>query len=382
MSSAAEAISPRAEAINLEALLEPIPGENPAGENLQYSGLHDRVREARRADEVLEQGEWKRELKVANWSQVGLLAQDALCTKTKDLTLCAWLSEALVKLHGFIGLRDGLKLMRGPQERFWENLYPEIDEGDLEARANSLYWMDDRLALIIKEAPLTRSMTGPDHSYLQWEDARAFEIENPDQTGALESDRAEELKALAAEEGKITGEEWRKAYNATTRAFYEETYATVCECWEEFLALERVVDEKFDRQAPSLSALKKSIDDIRTLVEKLVKEKRLLEPDAPAVEESGAEVGGRTRQAEGASGAGSSTGPINSRQEALRRLAEVADYFHGTEPHSPVSYLVQRAIKWGEMPLELWLQDVIKDAAVLGHLRETLGINSGFDGGS
>ena len=45
-----------------------------------------------------------------------------------------------------------------------------------------------------------------------------------------------------------------------------------------------------------------------------------------------------------------------------------------SEPHSPVSYLVQRAVKWGNMPLDSWLQEVIKDEIVLANLRETLGV--------
>jgi type VI secretion system protein ImpA len=63
-----------------------------------------------------------------------------------------------------------------------------------------------------------------------------------------------------------------------------------------------------------------------------------------------------------------------SRADALRQLAAVADYFRRTEPHSPVSYLVQRAVRWGEMPLEAWLQNVIHDESVLDQLRETLGL--------
>ena len=56
---------------------------------------------------------------------------------------------------------------------------------------------------------------------------------------------------------------------------------------------------------------------------------------------------------------------LQSRADALRQLAAVADYFRRTEPHSPVSYLVQRAVRWGEMPLEAWLQNVIHDESVL-----------------
>jgi type VI secretion system protein ImpA len=71
------------------------------------------------------------------------------------------------------------------------------------------------------------------------------------------------------------------------------------------------------------------------------------------------------------------TGAINSRQDALKRLTEVSEFFRKTEPHSPVSYLVSRAVKWGNMPLEAWLQDVIKDDNVIHQLRQTLGFETG-----
>ena len=62
------------------------------------------------------------------------------------------------------------------------------------------------------------------------------------------------------------------------------------------------------------------------------------------------------------------------RLDALRRLAAVAQFFRRTEPHSPVAYLVQRATRWGEMPLEEWLNEVIKSKDALGAVRETLGL--------
>jgi type VI secretion system protein ImpA len=70
------------------------------------------------------------------------------------------------------------------------------------------------------------------------------------------------------------------------------------------------------------------------------------------------------------------------RPDALRRLAAIADFFHRSEPHSPVAYLVERAVRWGQMPLEEWLYEVISDEAVLGHLRETLGIKKAAQTGS
>jgi type VI secretion system protein ImpA len=62
------------------------------------------------------------------------------------------------------------------------------------------------------------------------------------------------------------------------------------------------------------------------------------------------------------------------RAEALRRLAEIAEYFRRTEPHSPVSFLVQRAVKWGNMSLDQWLDEVLKDQDALRLMRDLLGI--------
>src|SRR5678815_5966085 len=84
--------------------------------------------------------------KSANWNQVVKLTTAAISTSTKDLQAGAWLTEALVKLHGFNGLRTGLKLMRGLHERFWDHVYPEADEDGFEGRANSLAWLSTQIA--------------------------------------------------------------------------------------------------------------------------------------------------------------------------------------------------------------------------------------------
>lgn len=381
MSSEAQVthITTTPEVIDVEALLAPVAGENPSGENLQYSGLHDEIREARRADDDLEQGNWKRDLKTADWQQVYSLATEALADKTKDLQLCAWLAEALVKLHGLSGLRDGLKLMCGLHERFWDTIYPEIDEGDMDARANALALMDRQTSIAIKVVQITNAGTGPDFSYAQYEDSKQFEI--PEDTGSLSSEqieRLEAMKAQIAEEHKLTTDDWAKAKRATRRAFFEDLYALLGECWAGYLALDQVMDEKFGRQTPGLGDLRKTLDAIRSLIGNIVKEKRVSEPYPHELEE-GAEGESTVDESDSPSG---TNGSIRARQDAFRRLGEVADYFRVTEPHSPVTYLVERAIRWGQMPLELWLADVIKDGGVLGQLRETLGIKSEWSGSS
>ena len=361
---------PSSEVVDVERLLAPIPGDNPAGENLQYSGLHDEIREARRSEDNLSQGDWQRELKTADWDLTLELTEKALANQTKDLQVAAWLTEALVRKQGFAGLRDGLRVVRGLHENFWDQVYPEVEDGDLEGRANSIAWLDRQSASALKEVPVTKA-PGMAYSYLQFEQAKSLDLP----TGAAAQDPAT-VERLAAEraraeaENLVTSESFAKAKTATSRAFYEEASSTLAECQREFQALDKVMDEKFGRETPGLGELKKSLDIVRDMVDKAVKEKRALEGEAVGGEEG--EAGG---EAVGAGPAGT-TGPIRSRQDALTRLAQVADYFRRTEPHSPVSYLVQRAIAWGQMPLDAWLADVIKDGAMLANLKETLGLKS------
>jgi type VI secretion system protein ImpA len=368
--------------IDIEALLAPIPGENPAGENLQYAGLYDEVRKERRADEDFAQGEWRKsDTKSANWNQVVKLTTEAISTSTKDLQAGAWLTEALVKLHGVTGLRTGLKIMRGLHERFWDNVYPEADEDGFEARANSLAWLSTQIARSVKEVPITNAPGRSNCSYFQWIESQEFDIpENLDALDAETRERVNELKQRAVTEGKTTSEDWRKAKQGTRRAFYEEIHATLNECWEELQALDREMDEKFGRETPGLGDLTKSLDEVRTQVEKLVKEKRILEPDAPGFEEQSQQRASGEKENGESTIFGSSSGPIKTRQEGFRRLVEVSEYFRRTEPHSPVSYLVERAVRWGRMPLEAWLEDVIKEVGVLDNLRETLGLKTSSNG--
>lgn len=67
-------------------------------------------------------------------------------------------------------------------------------------------------------------------------------------------------------------------------------------------------------------------------------------------------------------------GALNSRRAAFEQLKQVADFLRRTEPHSPVSYLVQRAVKWGDMPLEQVLGELVKNDDTLRQILETLGV--------
>jgi type VI secretion system protein ImpA len=364
--------------IDFDALMQPISEENPSGENLRYSGLYDEINEARRADDDLNLGEWQTQLKTADYRRVIELAIPALTSQTKDIQIAAWLSEALVREYGFVGLRDSLRIITAFQDTFWDSLHPEIDEGDMEGRGNAIEWMDVQGSMAIKTAPIT---SGKGLSYIDFEDSRIFDI--PDDLSALEPEeqqRYNELKERAEKENRSTAEMWRQAVKQTRRQFCEETNFVIEECWEAYKDLNRVIEEKFDRnQAPGLNNLRKILDDIHSQVKKILEKRRIEEPYESELE-TDEYVDGSGETVSRGGGTGGSSGPVQSRSEALRRLAEVAAYFQRTEPHSPVSYLVQRAVKWGNMPLESWLMDVIKDDGVLGQIRQTLGLDTSSSG--
>lgn len=362
--------------IDLDGLLTPISEENPSGDSLRYSGLYDEVSEARRADDQLSRGDWQTDLKVADYGRVKELVIPALSTQTKDLQLAVWLGEALIKLDGFVGLRDALDLLTRLHEQFWETIHPVIDEGDMEGRANAISWFESVGAFAIKEAPITGNLG---YSFIDWEDSKVFDIpDSIDSFSTEEQNKFTKLKEQAERERRVTAELWRRERASTRRAFCEQTNFALNECFASLANLNRVVEEKYDRnQTPGLSNLRKSLDTINDQFSKILEDKRQEEPDEVLDAELAAGEDGAQTGAAGAPGSGS--GPIQSRRDALKRLQDVADYFQRSEPHSPVAYLVQRAVKWGHMPLENWLQDVIKDETILYQLRQTLGFNTVSD---
>lgn len=354
--------------IDVAAILQPIAGDNPAGKDVRDGKDFDVLKEARRQDEVLNQGDWKRDTKVADWPKAIQIATKILTEHSKDLQVAVWLVEALVKRHGYAGLRDGLKVLQGLHAKFWDGLYPAIEDGDLEFRSGKLDALNKLLPFAVNNVPLVRAGDGTVYTYVHYKESQ--DIENLRRAAADDSEKRRQLEE-ALQEGKLDGEKFDKAVAGTPLAHCKALLEQLSECWEAYEQLDQVLDEKYGEAAPSLRAVKDAVGECRSLMNSIVKKKggvaETLEAGAEA-EESGA-AGGT------AIGVAFSGGvEPRDRSEALRRLAAVAEFFRKTEPHSPISYLVQRAARWGEMPLEEWLREVIKDDAVLGGVRETLGI--------
>jgi type VI secretion system protein ImpA len=156
-----------------DEVLNPIAGESPGGVDLRYDPLFDKIKEARRADVDAPQGEWTTTLKTADWPLVIKLSKEALSTKSKDLQIAAWMTEALLKREGFSGLASGLDVLGGLGEQFWDSLYPEIDDGDAEMRAAPLEWIDRSFDVSIRMVALDRA----GHDSIQIKDSRIVPTE-------------------------------------------------------------------------------------------------------------------------------------------------------------------------------------------------------------
>ncbi len=354
--------------VELEALLSPIPGGNPSGRDAKDGKSYDGLKESRREEDAQNQGEWKRDAKVADWPKVIQTATKILAKESKNLQVATWLLEGLVKRHGFAGLRDGLKVIRGLHETFWESMYPMIENGDLEYRSGSLDALNKILPFAIRGVPITHPPGGPLYSY--WHYKETLEVENLRRGAASDADKRKQL-AQALEDGKLEGEKFDNAVAGTPLSHCTALLEDLTQSWEEFEGLDRVLEEKYGEDAPSLRLIKEALAECRSLVDSIVKKKGGTGIQTAGIEAPEAEEG--VTSAAHAAGFSGGIDP-RDRAEALRRLAAVAEFFRRTEPHSPVAYLVQRAARWGEMPLNEWLQEVIKSEDVLGQVRETLGM--------
>lgn len=352
-----------------EALLAPI-GEQGTGEDLSFSLLMDQIKEARRADPTyLSQGEWQSDLKKSDWNEVINLSSQALAEQSKDLMLAGWLCEGLSHRDHFNGMAYGIELVAALCQRFWEPLYPTLEDGD-EERSGRLSWLDTTLAGMVGEIPL---LEGQEYGLARYEESR--QVEN-----LARNDRDAMEGALA--DGKINAEIFQRSVVLTETDFLTERHAEIARCQQVLAELDETLTEHMGDQAPSFNELKEILRECSQLIERVLNERGIefggagAAPENAAPQEAPASssigMAAPTPAAEAAPQAALRTTP-QTREEAFEMLNGVAQFFKGSEPHSPVPYLVERAVRWGRMPLEDWLRDVIREDHIIDGIRETLG---------
>jgi type VI secretion system protein ImpA len=143
-------------AIDLPSLTKAISESCPSGQNL-YETVHRQIEQAR--SPVADANGNARD---PDWNKVLQLGGQALETRTKDLQIAAYMTEALGWLYGLDGLRQAFELFRAIQDQFWVSVFPLYEDVDnLGERASPYDFIEDVLprvlyvAIQVTAAPLT-----------------------------------------------------------------------------------------------------------------------------------------------------------------------------------------------------------------------------------
>ncbi len=304
--------------IDIDAVSAPIPGENPAGEDLRYTPVYDDIKEARREDDLLDPLISEGDIKRADWEKVINVSLDALINRTKDLQIAAWLTEALIKTEGFEGLATGLGITTSFLRDYWDNLYPEIEDGDLDFRVGPIEFMNDKLSFSIKQVPVTDTRSTPGYSWYKWQEAHqvGYESDTRNQYGDVDENKKQQRDELIAE-GKLKLEDFDTAVERSSKEFYRSLTEILERCLEEFTTFDAVIDEKFGSNAPRTAELREAVESCRQLALKLLEKKKEKEPDPeplPQAEETEAaqeeEINEAGEEETQAPAAGAAAGPL------------------------------------------------------------------------
>ncbi|MFJ4065670.1 type VI secretion system protein TssA [Pseudomonas sp. NPDC089996] len=350
--------------LSLAELAAPIDGGS--GEDLSFSALFDQIKEARRADpDYLTQGDWQTDLKTADWEQVIHLSAQGLAQQSKDLMLVAWLSEGLAQREHFEGISFGLELTERILDGFWDSAYPSLEDG-LDERAARLSWLKTTLTDIAGGLPITQ---GQNFGVLRYDESR--HVENL----ALQNPKAMQT---ALNEGKINAEIFQRSVALSDTEHLRAKALQIAASLQACNRLQASADRLFGVEAPSFASLADMLSRASQLAEKLLKDRGVeLHPVVVPVADPVATVAPISEAGEPMNTPVQAAAPMRTtpltRDEAFTMLAGIAQFFKQSEPQSPVPYLIERAIKWGNMPLEGWLSDVIKDSNVVDNIRDVLG---------
>jgi type VI secretion system protein ImpA len=242
-----------------EKILAPISAARPAGDDI--SGMADwvTIKNSRpNLYDVADKQDWERaDAANADWATLKRLSENALCTKSKDLRIALWLTDACIRLHGFTGARDGIWAIRSLLDEYWDKgLFPQMVDDDVEMRSGPLEWLNEKLAEVIREIPLTiRAAPGKNYSL---------------------NFRKEALR----KDGLITPEEFEAAAAVGSYSSYQELSLALKEARQELIAFESVAEQRFGSVGFSVHLAKEAFEECSIAVSSILRKKQ---PMAAAV---------------------------------------------------------------------------------------------------
>jgi type VI secretion system protein ImpA len=280
--------------------------------------------------------------------------------RSKDLRVGVYLARAAVRTGGLEGLADGLAVLAGLVEQFWDSVHPELDpddDNDPTLRINSLASLCDGQAMLrgIREATLVRSRAIGKFAY---RDVLVASGELPPPAGTP-----------PIEQSSIDG-----AFADCDPAELVDTTRTLRRALELARSLEEQTAAKIGAGGLLLDPLTELLTSMSRLVEQKLSLRGLsLDEAAPAATSAqvaavAAPANGNGHAASGAANGRAASAPpatngeISSREEVIRALDRICDYYKRYEPSSPVPLFLNRAKRLASKSFLEILRDLTPDA--------------------
>lgn len=317
--------------INISEFLDPISDTNPCGDNLRYDYVYDQIQEHRREDDKdLSQGIWQTSLKVANWPEVERICTNLLKTRTKDLQIAAWLTEALTMQYGFGGLNSGISLMMALSNKFWSNIFPMINGNDSGYRLAPFFFLIEKIKDRIVLLPIT------DNS-----DSSSITYSLSDWMMARHNIKIKNTKGLLLKDIK-------KVVLSSSINFFQTLSVDLNNLIENFQELDRFLTDKCKTDAPSFAEILNCLNDIQRINAKNLadkqaqideeRQKALIQQQQLQMQQREAEQADSPAPAET-----QSTSDEPTIEEAYRALQDIAFFLERKQPQSPASILIKIA---------------------------------------
>ncbi len=365
---------------SIETLVAPIEGSHQGvGEDLTFDLRLDAIVAARLQDDpLLAQGNWVTELKVADWDYVKAQCATLLTDVSKDMKLALWYINALSHTDHLAGINHGLQLLQALSDDYWLTMYPPLDGEDdsMDIRAGLLSWFVKALSDDLKQLPLADSQHGH-YNYNHFVTTRDHDkqrLQNSDNEVAGAFTLNDYNQAI-----KNSGEVWQQTLMSEL-ATMSRQWQTLTDQLNGLMGMDAPVF------APVTELLATLIQHLRALIPENDSLNNSIDSDTDANSNSNQQgfddaTGDNTVAIQGQSISATSFSPKSgdhqsNRRQALKLLGQIQDYFANNEPHSPVTFLLGRAIDWADMPLDQWLSHIIKDDSQLAMLSDMIGITS------
>lgn len=363
--------------IDIAALIAPISGDLPTGPDMRgdasptsnYQRIKSERAMARSAErQSVHDGDTTKADE--HWRNIVALAPEILQYDSKDLEVSCWYAEAMLRRKGFSGLRDVFAVIEGLINQHWDTLHPMPDEDGMETRIACLAGLNGEGAEGALLSPLRKvEITQGDSPFSLWQYKQALETLK----GADEETKQRKIASLG-----FSMEDVESAVTDSSETFFVDIRDDLTTCIETYRRIGQTLDELCGlHEAPPTRLIVEVLEECLGAVNHIAVHKfpteNLEEDEAPA--ESDAPDNDNKKSV----ATNQNNGPIQSREAAFKKLLEIADFFKKTEPHSPVSYMLQRAVKWGNMPLEELIGELISDESSRERYSELTGVKTSED---